>query len=100
MPDLNQTLEKYLRCVQPIISEESYATTERIVNEFSKVDGIGQYLQNILLKYAEEKENWVILIIFESIKQIIKPKISFVKYVSQSYGLKNQRNLKAGLSMY
>ena len=62
IPDLNLTLEKYLRCVKPILSDENYARTEHIVNEFSKIGGVGQNLQNILFKLAEEKENWVILL--------------------------------------
>ena len=55
------SLQKYLRCIMPIISEEAYAKTESIVNEFSKPGGVGEKLQEILLKTAEEKDNWVYL---------------------------------------
>ena len=44
----------------PIISEDAYAKTESIVKDFSKPGGIGEKLQQILLKTAEEKDNWVI----------------------------------------
>ena len=66
MPDLNSTLKKYLRCVKSIVSEDDYKKTARIVNEFSKPGGIGQSLQNNLLKYAFDKENWVLKFFFNS----------------------------------
>jgi carnitine O-acetyltransferase len=44
----------------PIISEENYIKTESIVKEFSKSGGIGEKLQELLYKIAEEKDNWVI----------------------------------------
>lgn len=61
MPDLKLTLEKYLRCVMPIVSEEAYQITERLVNEFGATGGVGERLQAILLDIAEKKENWVSL---------------------------------------
>jgi choline O-acetyltransferase len=42
----------------PIVSEEAFKKTESIVKEFSKPGGIGMKLQEILLEYAEEKDNW------------------------------------------
>ncbi len=42
----------------PIVNEEAYQKTEAIVNEFGNSDGVGQKLQEILLKTAEEKDNW------------------------------------------
>ena len=60
LPELDSTLEKYLRCVKPIISEEAYANTERIIQEFAKPGGDGQKLQAIIQQAAEEKDNWVI----------------------------------------
>ena len=61
VPDLKLTLQKYLRCVMPIVSEDAYKKTEVIVNKFSEPGGIGEQLQKILLDEAQTKDNWVIL---------------------------------------
>lgn len=58
VPYLKQSLEKYLRCIMPIVSEEVYKNTERIVNEFVKDGGIGEILQEILIQISVEKDNW------------------------------------------
>nr|AUJ88962.1 ChAT protein [Epiphanes senta] len=58
VPDLKLSLEKYLRCVKPIVTAEAYKNTEQIINEFSKPDGLGPKLQEILIKIAEENDNW------------------------------------------
>lgn len=42
----------------PIVDENIYKNTERIVNDFSKPGGVGEKLQNMLLKISEEKDNW------------------------------------------
>ena len=59
VPDLSQSLEKYLRCIMPIVSEEDYKKTEAAVRDFAKQGGVGEQLQQILLKRAEETDNWV-----------------------------------------
>jgi hypothetical protein len=59
VPDLSETLKKYLNCIKSIRDEQAYNRTETIVNEFLKPNGMGEQLQRILLKKAEESENWV-----------------------------------------
>lgn len=59
MPDLQLTLEKYLRCVMPIVSDEAYRKTEQLVRQFGAPGGVGEKLQRILVQAAEEKDNWV-----------------------------------------
>lgn len=59
LPQLNSTLEKYLRTLKPISTPEAYANTERIVRDFAKPGGDGHQLQEIIRKVAEEKDNWV-----------------------------------------
>jgi len=59
VPDLSETLKKYLNCIKSIRDESTYKRTEAIVNEFLKSNGMGEQLQSILLKKAEESENWV-----------------------------------------
>lgn len=58
LPELNSTLEKYLRCVKPIISESAYINTEKIIKEFAKPGGDGEKLQKMLITAAVEKDNW------------------------------------------
>ena len=60
VPELSSSLEKYLRCIKPIISEASYKYTESVVAEFAKPNGIGHKLQDILLQKANQVDNWVI----------------------------------------
>ncbi|CAF0797737.1 unnamed protein product [Didymodactylos carnosus] len=59
VPDLNSTLDKYLRCLQPILPSEKFEHTRKLVEEFRSPNGIGHQLQELLLKYASETENWV-----------------------------------------
>ena len=58
VPSLKQSMEKYLRCIMPIVSDQVYENTERIVNEFLIEDGVGEKLQQILMQTADEKDNW------------------------------------------
>ncbi len=58
VPDLESTLEKYLRCILPIVDEKSYERTKNIVNKFGEKDGLGQRLQLILKQRESEKDNW------------------------------------------
>lgn len=44
--------------MKPILSEEAYANTKKLVNEFLAPNAIGRTLQELLLKNAQEKENW------------------------------------------
>lgn len=59
VPDLRETLDKYLQCVRPTVSAEQYEQTCRLVAEFGQKDGLGEYLQRKLVEYAETKDNWV-----------------------------------------
>ncbi|GFO27234.1 carnitine o-octanoyltransferase [Plakobranchus ocellatus] len=57
VPDLSNTLKKYLQSVRVFVTPEEYKATEAIVEEFAK--GEGQYLQQRLREYAEGKKNWL-----------------------------------------
>lgn len=59
VPSLAKTLEIYLDSVRAVVSEEEYKTTEVLVRNFE--NGIGVKLQELLLKRAEERKNWVSL---------------------------------------
>lgn len=58
LPELKQTLDKYLDSVRPHVTEEEFNETERIVKEFE--NGVGKRLQEKLLKRAQQMRNWVI----------------------------------------
>ncbi|XP_071111606.1 carnitine O-acetyltransferase-like isoform X1 [Haliotis cracherodii] len=57
LPSVEQTLHKYLRTVQPLVSAEDYRHTEKLVEAFKKSPG--PELQALLEKRAGEKTNWL-----------------------------------------
>lgn len=59
VPELNSTLDKYLNLVRPIVNDEQYEKTKKIVTEFRAEAGIGEKLQKLLIEFAESKDNWV-----------------------------------------
>lgn len=59
MPPLQQTLDRYLLALQPIISEEELNHTQELVAEFCKPGGVGERLQKGLERRAKKTENWV-----------------------------------------
>jgi len=59
IPELAETLKKYLLCIQPIVSNDQYERTRQLVDEFKKPGGTGEELQKRLLAYAETTDNWV-----------------------------------------
>jgi len=60
IPELTETLDKYLLCIRPIVSSDQYERTRQLVDEFQKPGGTGEQLQKRLLEYAETTDNWVI----------------------------------------
>ncbi|XP_038045797.1 carnitine O-acetyltransferase-like [Patiria miniata] len=59
VPPLQQTLYKYLLAVQPILSEEDYEATKKIVTEFGKPGGYGESLQMALIQRYQKMDNWL-----------------------------------------
>lgn len=59
VPPLQQTLDRYLLALQPIISEEEWTHTKGLVDEFRKPGGVGERLQKGLERRARKTENWV-----------------------------------------
>lgn len=57
VPNLKETLEKYLRSVKPFLSEQEYEHTEAVTKDFE--EGVGQELQQQLLERAKTEKNWV-----------------------------------------
>nr|XP_009861511.1 carnitine O-acetyltransferase-like [Ciona intestinalis] len=59
VPTLQQTLDKYLKTVTPLVNESEFNHTQKLVQEFGKANGIGEKLQELLLQHADKKENWL-----------------------------------------
>ncbi|KAL8621111.1 hypothetical protein ACOMHN_048153 [Nucella lapillus] len=57
VPPLKQTMEKYLKSVRPLVTDEEFAHTQEIVGQF--IQSPGPELQKILEKRAEETTNWL-----------------------------------------
>ncbi|KAK9762383.1 Carnitine O-acetyltransferase mitochondrial, partial [Basidiobolus ranarum] len=60
VPDLQETLERYLRSAKPLLTEEEYKITEQSVREFGKAGGQGELLQRRLLaRAATSTTSWL-----------------------------------------
>lgn len=59
LPKLEDTLQKYLRSVKPLLSNEKYQKTIKAVEEFTKPNGSGTRLQSLLKAKADKSENWL-----------------------------------------
>ncbi|KAL0274292.1 UNVERIFIED_CONTAM: hypothetical protein PYX00_006752 [Menopon gallinae] len=59
VPSLKQTLEKYLRSVTPFSSEADLELTKNIIENFSRKNGAGEELQELLVKRAKGTNNWL-----------------------------------------
>ena len=59
VPALQQSLDRYLKALQPIVSEEEWTQTKQLVEEFQTAGGVGERLQKGLERRARKMENWV-----------------------------------------
>ncbi len=59
IPPLQQTCERYVAALEPIIEVDELKHTKELVNEFQKAGGLGERLQRDLEKRARNTENWV-----------------------------------------
>ncbi|RDD45432.1 Carnitine O-acetyltransferase [Trichoplax sp. H2] len=59
VPKLQDTLQRYLRSVQAIVSDDQYSKTKEIVEEFGKSGGLGEKLTQKLKERAKTHDNWV-----------------------------------------
>ncbi len=58
IPQLTNSLDNFLKAVKPLLDENEYEKTKSIINEFSKKDGQGEKLQNLLEERAKKTDNW------------------------------------------
>lgn len=54
---LEQTLQRYLKSMEPLLTEEEYRHTEKLCREFQ--NGVGKTLQAKLMERAEKHTNWL-----------------------------------------
>ena len=59
VPPLQQTMDKYLLAIKPLVDEEDFEYTQDLVKDFLKPQGDGEMLHNKLLQKAKEEKNWV-----------------------------------------
>ena len=59
VPSLQQTMDKYLLAIKPLVDEEDYEYTKDLVKDFLKPNGDGEVLHNKLLQRAKTEKNWV-----------------------------------------
>uniref|UniRef100_A0A3Q0SS72 Choline O-acetyltransferase n=1 Tax=Amphilophus citrinellus TaxID=61819 RepID=A0A3Q0SS72_AMPCI len=59
VPDLNDTLDMYLKCMKHLLTEEQFNKTQNIVKQFGAPGGVGELLQSKLMERKENKANWV-----------------------------------------
>ncbi|EDO44258.1 predicted protein [Nematostella vectensis] len=59
LPPLQQTMDKYLAAVRPLVDDKDYERTKSLVDEFRKSGGVGERLQAILKERERTTENYV-----------------------------------------
>ncbi|XP_070702078.1 carnitine O-acetyltransferase b isoform X2 [Pempheris klunzingeri] len=59
VPPLAQTLQGYLRALEPMLPPEELSHTRRMVQEFGRPGGLGAKLQEGLERRARHTKNWI-----------------------------------------
>lgn len=59
LPELQDTLDTYLRSTRHLLSEEQFHNTQKTVTQFGAPGGVGELLQSKLVERREKKANWV-----------------------------------------
>ncbi|RDD37138.1 Carnitine O-acetyltransferase [Trichoplax sp. H2] len=59
VPKLQDTFQKYLAAVRPLVDDEQYAKTLAEVSEFVQQDGLAEQLQQYILGKFKSSENWL-----------------------------------------
>lgn len=57
VPELKDTFSKFLRSVEPLVSEDEFKQTENHIQDFLKCEA--PELQKLLLERAKKEENWL-----------------------------------------
>ncbi|KAL0638143.1 Carnitine O-acetyltransferase mitochondrial [Maublancomyces gigas] len=91
VPTLQETADRYIKSVHPLISASELEATESAVTEFLKPGGVGEALQNKLLARAADPnvKNWIIEWWNESAYLGYRDPV--VPYVSYFYSYKDDK---------
>lgn len=92
VPPLKDTLNRYIKSVEPLLTKEELAQTKSIVQRFENDDGLK--LHDLLEKRAKSKENWLsdwwlssaYLSYRDSVVLMSSPGLAFPKQNFQSEG--------------
>lgn len=71
VPSLQQSLQKYLKAVRPLVNDEEFEKTSKMVREFGKKNGTGLQLQKALEERAKTHKNWVRLFELRNKNQLL-----------------------------
>jgi len=63
VPPLQQSLQKYLKAMRPLVNNDEYQKTLLAVKEFGKPNGVGEKLQRKLEERAKSHDNWVCFVV-------------------------------------
>ncbi|ESO87021.1 hypothetical protein LOTGIDRAFT_107011, partial [Lottia gigantea] len=58
VPKLQSSLDKYLSLLKTVLNPQQYSKTKFLVDEFCKNGGLGEKLQQYVLKQHDRKDNW------------------------------------------
>lgn len=59
VPNLDHTLDMYLKVLKPIVTTEQYENVVKLTQEFASTSGPGMNLQNKLIERSTSTDNWV-----------------------------------------
>ncbi|XP_063984221.1 carnitine O-acetyltransferase-like isoform X2 [Diachasmimorpha longicaudata] len=59
VPDLHETAHRYLRSLKPLLNNQEYSKTEKIVQDFISESGLGPKLQRKLQERYEKTDSWM-----------------------------------------
>lgn len=62
VPTLQQTCERYISALEPIVEVDELTHTKELLDDFQKAGGLGERLQSGLEKRSHNTENWVSLL--------------------------------------
>ncbi|XP_063902174.1 carnitine O-acetyltransferase-like isoform X2 [Zophobas morio] len=60
VPKLEQTVEKYLKSVEPFLNETELNHTKKLLTQFQSESGLGPKLQKLLVEKAQETDSWLV----------------------------------------